>query len=203
MISAVSAYVIPTSPQYNISGAKKDVALNDAKSTVAQNTPSSLDLTEEEKTRVAKLKKIDREVKAHEQAHKNAGGKYAGSASFGYEVGPDGVRYAVSGEVSIDIAPVKGDPRATIDKMNAVSSAALAPLEPSGQDRRVAAQAASIRARAQAELAQQTQNKLVGNSEENNSDYNILNKPVLSAYEAGNISENSEKKSGSILDLVS
>lgn len=112
------------------------------------------ELTEEEQREVEELKERDREVRRHEQAHKAAAGRYAGGApSFEYEVGPDGRRYAVGGEVSIDVSPVPGDPQATIDKMRQVRSAATAPAEPSNQDRQVAAEAAQLEQQARAELA--------------------------------------------------
>ena len=111
-------------------------------------------LDDEKQSEVNRLKEIDREVKAHEAAHKNAGGKYAGSASFSYTVGPDGNRYAVGGEVPIDVAPIKGDPEATLAKLDVVIAAALAPSKPSAQDRKVAASAIAARNQAQAELSE-------------------------------------------------
>lgn len=112
-------------------------------------------LTEEEQAQVDELKQRDREVRAHEQAHAAAGGAYAGSPSYEYETGPDGNRYAVGGEVAIDASPIAGDPEATIQKMEIVKRAALAPAEPSPQDRAVAAQADQTRLKAQAELRDQ------------------------------------------------
>lgn len=110
------------------------------------------ELTEAEKKQVEELKKIDRQVKAHEQAHLNAAaGIASGGASYTYTLGPDGQRYATGGEVQIDISPEK-DPKATIQKMQQVRRAALAPSDPSGQDRSVAAQATNLEARAIAEL---------------------------------------------------
>lgn len=101
---------------------------------------------------VDELKKIDAEVRAHEAAHMAAGsGLVKGGASFSYTNGPDGKRYAVGGEVSIDISPVDGDPEATIRKMQQVKSAAMAPAEPSSQDVSVAARAGQIEAQARAE----------------------------------------------------
>ncbi len=101
-----------------------------------------------------RLAKTDREVKAHEQAHLSAAGAYASSGpSYSYVTGPDGKRYAVSGEVRIDTSAVPGDPRATIRKAQAIIAAANAPAEPSGQDRAVAAQAAQMQAKARVELA--------------------------------------------------
>lgn len=109
------------------------------------------ELSAEEQAQVEKLKARDREVKAHEHAHASAGGDLAGSPSYEYEQGPDGQRYAVGGEVKIDVAPVKGNPAATIAKMQRIIAAALAPAEPSGQDRSVAARARSELAKAQTE----------------------------------------------------
>lgn len=106
-------------------------------------------LTFQEQQEVRKLKGRDQEVRAHEQAHMAAGGQYIrGGATYSYQTGPDGNRYAVGGEVSIDTSPVSGDPAATIRKMETVKRAALAPANPSGQDRRVAASAESAASKA-------------------------------------------------------
>lgn len=113
------------------------------------------ELTDEEKAIVEDLKERDREVRAHEAAHASVGSGYAGTPSFEYVRGPDGVQYAVGGHVEIDVAPVPNDPKATIEKMEVVRSAALAPARPSGQDRAVAAQAEAAMREAQAELNEQ------------------------------------------------
>ncbi|WP_449284921.1 putative metalloprotease CJM1_0395 family protein [Marinobacter sp. PE14] len=113
-------------------------------------------LSEQELKQLTELKARDREVRAHEAAHQAVGGQYAGAMSFTYQRGPDGAQYAVGGEVSIDLSPVQGDPQATIEKMRIVRSAAMAPAEPSGQDRAVAAQAMQIMLQAQSELAAET-----------------------------------------------
>jgi hypothetical protein len=102
---------------------------------------------------LTELKARDREVRAHEAAHQAVGGQYAGAISYVYERGPDGAQYAVGGEVSIDTSPVEGDPQATNEKMRTVRAAALAPAEPSPQDRAVAAQAMQIMLQAQSELS--------------------------------------------------
>ncbi|MEL7113186.1 MAG: putative metalloprotease CJM1_0395 family protein [Pseudomonadota bacterium] len=113
------------------------------------------ELSEEEQAQVDELKARDREVRAHEQAHAAVGGQYAGAPSYTFQTGPDNQRYAVGGEVAIDVSPVEGDPEATIDKMSVVIAAALAPAEPSPQDRKVAALAQSQLAQAMAELMSQ------------------------------------------------
>ena len=110
-------------------------------------------LTEEEKLAVRELKARDAEVRAHEQAHIGAsGGLSSGGATFQHERGPDGRMYAVAGEVQIDTSK-ESDPDATIAKAQKIRSAALAPAQPSGQDRQVAAQAAQMEAAARQEKA--------------------------------------------------
>ena len=95
----------------------------------------------------------DQEVRTHERAHQSAGGQYASAPSYTMSRGPDGKRYATGGEVQIDISPVSGDPAATVQKMQQVRSAALAPAEPSSQDMSVAAKASRLESQARAELA--------------------------------------------------
>ena len=108
-----------------------------------------------EQREIAELKKRDAEVKAHEQAHASVGGQLAGSPSYSYQTGPDGQKYAVGGEVNIDLAEVPGDPQATIIKMQQVKAAALAPADPSGADQQIAAEASRRIVEAQIELAQE------------------------------------------------
>ena len=104
---------------------------------------------------IRKLAQRDREVRTHEQAHASVGGSYAGAPTYTFKRGPDGRNYAVGGEVSIDVSPVAGNPQATLRKMEIVRRAALAPAEPSPQDRQVAAEATQRALQARAELLQQ------------------------------------------------
>jgi len=105
-----------------------------------------------EQQELRELQARDQEVRTHEQAHATVGGRYAGTPSYEYQQGPDGRRYAVGGEVQIDLAPVASDPQATIQKMQQVKAAALAPAEPSSADRSIAAEATNRLLQAQAEL---------------------------------------------------
>lgn len=123
-------------------------------------------LTDAEEEQVAELRRADAEVRRHESAHAAAGGAFAGAPSFTFERGPDGQLYAVAGEVSIDTAPVDGDPAATIQKLQIVRSAALAPANPSSQDRAVAAQAEAGIRQAQGELQAQRADELTGDGED-------------------------------------
>lgn len=114
---------------------------------------SSTALSAEALAEVVRLATTDRRVRAHEQAHMAVGGRYVrGGPSYSYVTGPDGKRYAVAGEVSIDVSPVQGDPEATIQKARTIQAAANAPANPSAQDRAVSAAAASMEQAAQREL---------------------------------------------------
>ncbi|ACL01894.1 hypothetical protein Dalk_0184 [Desulfatibacillum aliphaticivorans] len=114
------------------------------------------ELSEGEKEMVRELQARDKEVRAHEAAHMAAGGGVVKSgATFSYQQGPDGKRYAVGGEVQVDTSR-ESEPEATLQKMQQVKRAALAPASPSGQDRSVAARAARIMTEARAEVAEQT-----------------------------------------------
>ncbi len=120
----------------------------------ARSVQDRVDISQEARE-IQKLAARDREVRAHEAAHAAVGGQYAGAPSFTYQTGPDGKRYAVGGEVSIDTSPVAGDPEATIKKMQVVRAAANAPAEPSSTDRQVAAQASQEMVKARMEMAEQ------------------------------------------------
>ncbi len=107
-----------------------------------------------EEQKVKELKDRDAEVRRHEQAHATVGGQYASSPQYEYEEGPDGKRYAVGGEVSIDISEASS-PEKTIQKMEQVRAAALAPEQPSQQDLKVASEAQQKSAEAKVELAKE------------------------------------------------
>ena len=112
-------------------------------------------LTEQEKAEVQQLAQRDRDVRAHEAAHKGAAGRYArGGAEFSYTRGPDGRQYATGGEVSIDVS-TPDDPREALRKAQIIQRAALAPASPSQQDRAIASQAAKMAAEASADIQKQ------------------------------------------------
>lgn len=136
---------------------KKDfLELSDSfKSALKDDQSNSKGLSEEEQAEVKELKKIDAKVKRHEQAHlAAAAGLSARGPFYQYKSGPDGKRYAVGGEVRIDNSPEK-DPQDTIRKMQRVRAAALAPADPSPQDRNVAAKASRTESKARQELAKE------------------------------------------------
>lgn len=119
--------------------------------TAASSNPKNQKQTAE----IQKLKTGEQKVISHETAHKSAGGQYAGAVSYEYKTGPDGKRYIVGGEVSIDMSPAK-TPSATVTKMQQVKRAALAPADPSAQDRSVAARADALQQKAAQEAMKQS-----------------------------------------------
>lgn len=109
----------------------------------------SLRLSPEAQAQLRELRQRDAEVRSHEQAHMAAGGQYVtGGASYDYQQGPDGRQYAIGGHVSIDASSIPGDPEGSAAKARQVRRAALAPGEPSAQDRAVAARASAAEAEA-------------------------------------------------------
>jgi hypothetical protein len=128
---------------------------------VRQDGAEELDALEAESTDspdeqdlVNELGSRNQEVLTHEAAHMAAAGSYIrGGASYTYQTGPDGRRYAIGGEVQVDMSPIPGNPRATILKMQAIKAAAMAPASPSPQDVSVASAASQIEAQARADLA--------------------------------------------------
>lgn len=138
----------PSTPEAETSKADSEVTSGPTR---ADGTP----LAPEEVQLLEQLKQTDRDVRQHEMAHQVTGGPYTGGATYEYEIGPDGKRYAVAGEVPIDYGPVPGNPQATIEKMQTVIAAALAPADPSPKDLQVAAQARQYLLEAKLEAAQQ------------------------------------------------
>jgi len=141
------------------SSATTENAENNSDTTSPKQSKLLNQLTEQEQKQLKSLVSRDREVRAHEQAHANVGGRYAGSPTYTFQRGPDGRQYAIGGEVAIDISPVAGDPEATIEKARIIRRAALAPAEPSAQDRAVAAEASVIEQQAKVELLQYKNNQ--------------------------------------------
>ena len=112
------------------------------------------ELTDEEKAKVEELKARDNEVRVHEQQHKAAGGQYASQPSYTKETGTYGREYIVDGKVDISISE-ESTPEKTVAKMKQVYSAALAPAEPSAQDRKVAAEAKSKQHEAEMKISKE------------------------------------------------
>ena len=120
----------------------------------AQTPPEQRQEEQRERDEIRRLQQREQEVIAHENAHRAAGGGLVRGGGYEYVTGPDGRRYIAGGDVQIDTSPVPGDPEATIAKGEQVIRAALAPVDPSPQDLRVAADAKMMvnQARVEAQL---------------------------------------------------
>ncbi len=114
----------------------------------------------EKQAELEALKARDKEVRDHEMAHQLAAGQYFLGKSFEFTTGPDGGQYAISGKVRIDIAP-EAEPEDTIDKMDQVRAAALAPSDPSPQDRKIAAEASQIQTAARQEMMKENMDNIM------------------------------------------
>ncbi len=116
------------------------------------------ELTQQEQREVSELKTTDAEVKAHENAHKAAAAGLSTSApNYEYETGPDGKKYAVAGDVNVSYQS-SSDPEVNLKNAQQLRAAALAPADPSSQDRKVAMQAEREIAQARQEILEE-QNK--------------------------------------------
>lgn len=139
-----------------------------------------------EQRQIESLKERDQEVRTHEQAHATIGGQYAGSPQYDFQRGPDGQRYAIDGEVSIDVS-TENTPQQTIRKMQQVRAAALAPAEPSPQDLQVAAEASRIAFEARSKLAEERKEASAVSPEEGDSSSRVASEvPTLEEIVANN-----------------
>lgn len=156
------------------------------------------ELSREEQRIVSELQAADTNVRAHEAAHMAAGGGLTSPASYTYEQGPDNKMYAVAGEVGISTSE-GNTPQESLNKAQTIRRAALAPADPSPQDLKVAAQAASMEMSARAEIlqekmAQNSQNP--NNSNETSAGNSTVNSNTNSAENStGNSTENSAENS--------
>jgi len=150
----------------------------------------TLELSPEAKQMLESLKARDKEVRAHEAAHLAAAGGIAkGGAQFSMQRGPDGNSYAVGGEVGIDMSAVPNDPQATIAKARQIATAALAPADPSPQDRAVASKARQMEANAAAELANKSNdsnksNESNGSNNKSQNSLTAIGQQATNAYKA-------------------
>ena len=156
------------------------------------------ELSREEQRIVTELQAADTNVRAHEAAHMAAGGGLTSPASYTYERGPDNKMYAVAGEVGISTSE-GNTPQESLNKAQTIRRAALAPADPSPQDLKVAAQAASMEMSARVEILQEkmeqnSQNP--NNSNETSAGNSTVNSNTNSAENStGNSTANSNVNS--------
>lgn len=103
----------------------------------------SKEFTAQEHATIREMQQTEKSVRAHEQVHKAVGGDVTG---------PISERYIAGGEVSI-AAGAGSTEEETLQILEKVRSAALAPVDPSPQDLRVAASASAQIQQVQAKLS--------------------------------------------------
>lgn len=169
-ISTSSAYSISSGLQHGPScpcplcSAARMAAVATPVAGVTPPSPSAIyqgsQLTPDQQKQLDELRARDADVRQHEQAHMAAGGALvSGGANYSYQEGPDGKQYAIGGEVSIRLASGQS-PQETLANAKQVAAAALAPVDPSGQDRSVAAEAEQMAQEAQSQIDKQQQQQL-------------------------------------------
>ncbi len=147
----MSVSVVGAAPALAYSSMSSARGASSASSTAAPGGSAALSAADERT--VVELKQRDRVVRAHELAHMTAGaGLVTRGASYTYQTGPDGQRYAVGGEVGIDVSPGR-TPAETLSRAERIRAAALAPADPSAQDRQVAASADRMAIEARLEIS--------------------------------------------------
>ncbi len=83
-------------------------------------------LSEEEQKEIEKIRKNGRNIKRQELVYRAIVGNHVkGAASFEYDLGPDGIKYAVAGHTTIDTRPVINNPEASIRKAQAIKRTKL------------------------------------------------------------------------------
>lgn len=144
---------LPTSPVRRVDTASDQRTSQADSSDDKKSTEQEAAIRREEQRIVQELAARDREVRAHEAAHVAVGRQYVVSGpNYTYQQGPNGRNYAIGGEVQLDVSE-ENEPQASLDKAEIVRRAALAPVEPSAQDRQVAARASQMAAQARMAIA--------------------------------------------------
>jgi hypothetical protein len=119
------------------------------------------DLSAEDKRKLQDLKRKDKEVRRQEQIRRAVAGPVArGGPRYRYVEGPDGKKYAISGEIVLDtyFGDVLSNPEAALKKARRVRRAALSG-NPSARDRQIASKATQVEAKARRILAQKKENQ--------------------------------------------
>jgi len=158
---------LPTSPVRRVNDTPAQRTSANSSDTSSDHKASEQEaaaIRREEQRLVQQLAARDREVRAHEAAHIAVGRQYVVSGpSYTYQQGPDGRSYAIGGEVQLDVAE-EAEAQATLDKAETVRRAALAPVEPSAQDRQVAARASQLAAQARLSIAMERREEIQGDN---------------------------------------
>ena len=124
--------------------------------------------------RIPVIQKKNLHSRRHENAHKAAAAGLTTSApNYEYETGPDGKKYAVAGDVNVSYKH-SDDPEVNLRNAQQLKASALAPADPSSQDRKVAAQADREIAQARQDILEE-QRQMSEEEEESSSNISDIN----------------------------
>lgn len=123
------------------------------------------ELTEKEKEIIERLKKRDKEVRQHEHKHKAIAGRHAQNIQYSYITGPDNKRYAIEGQVPMDVSPER-TPEETLEKALKIKQAVGSVDNPSVADRQIIARADQIATQARREIIRRKQEKVAESIED-------------------------------------
>lgn len=112
------------------------------------------EMSAEEQRELRDLERRDMEVRTRDMAFLAAAGGAAGSYSLHYETGPDGQRYVVGADISLDTSE-GATPEQTLAKARALRAATLSAGRDSAQDAMTASKAMRMEAEARAEIERQ------------------------------------------------
>ena len=195
---------VATAGNFTAQTSESDSENNPSQQTLREDKYSLSDeakqISAEDLRLIQALSQRDREVRAHEAAHLAAAGRYAGSgANFTYQRGPNGVNYAVGGEVTLNTS-TPSDPQQALEKANQIRAAALAPAQPSTQDRAVAAQATQAAAQARAEIASERTEEAAEKLEQVQEDNTETNQQGFDETENVGTGETDQQTQGGVLE---
>ncbi|MDP8209077.1 MAG: putative metalloprotease CJM1_0395 family protein [Candidatus Electryonea clarkiae] len=169
--------VVKKNPRNNSTDQNRKSENRETDSSLSQ-TSDGIDLSDEEDKKVRELQKRDQEVRQHEQAHLAAAGHLAnGGTQLEYVNGPDGRQYASGGHVNISIGG-GNTPEERLQNAQQAERAALAPTNPSAQDRKVASAARKKANESQKEISDEKAKDLENTSSSAKQEINNINDVV-------------------------
>lgn len=102
------------------------------------------------------------QIQQHVESHLSVTTLYSSGPNYQYRVSPDGKRVIVSGDVSFDVSPSSNSPHETLHKAEIIKQAALAPNDPTPEDRRVSLQAQIMAIHAKGLIQESSEDKSLG-----------------------------------------
>ena len=141
--------------------------------TLKQTLPSNINAPTSNNSKshqfeVSELKEHESSIVSHVQAHISSGGTIVSLPSYVYTTSKSGIRFISSGDVTFKMFKITEHQSTQLDRAKTIEKAALAPINPTPQDRSV-----SILAQALASLALKSLNEQRDDQVGHNIDVNV------------------------------